>query len=147
MFGKTSETLIRTEQPIVVGRFGALMAPRYVRMPTKRAEHLVTVGHAVHVNESDVPPGEKVIGYSEKDFEAPHTAKQAPKVVFELADLLHKFEWSEVEWRAAICCGFPEPDQTIFKQEPGSGAAVRVPRWSATPVENWRAKILALKIN
>jgi hypothetical protein len=147
MFGKTSEALVKTTAPIVVGRFDTLMAPRYVRMPAKRAANVIAVGHAVPADEADVPKGETIVVYSEQDFEAPHAKPVAKPPILEVADVLRRFNWSSpADILIAQSCGFPEADQTILRSEAGVFALTRVPRWSEHLVEAWREKLVALKV-
>ena len=111
----------------MVGRFGALMAPRYVRVPAKRAEQLVAVGHAVRVDEADVPKGEQVVVYSEQDFAwAPPTMK-APEKPLEVNDILREFGWttSPALFDSARSLGFPSPNRTHFESGDGIGRRPR----------------------
>ncbi len=124
------------------------MAPRYVRVPAKRAEQLVAVGHAVRVDEADVPKGEQVVVYSEQDFAwAPPTMK-APEKPLEVNDILREFGWttSPALFDSARSLGFPSPNRTHFELVTGSGGARAVSQWSAEAVRNSRERIRALKV-
>lgn len=146
MFGPSPQTLVRTEQPLIVGIFGALMPPRFVRMPAKKAEYYVRIGHAVLAKESDVPEREQVVTYTEQDFARTPAVPAPREKPLDRAGVLKLFDWNDQQLDAAMALGFPSPDAVFFAIKPGDGGATRVPQWNRETVENWRAKIASLKV-
>ncbi len=145
MLGGSSEMVVKTVGFLQVGKYDPLPPGNFATVPKARAKQLIATGQVVEAVHA-APEGSRLARYTESDFAWSPNAKPAPEVLLQVADIRHRFTWSQEQWETAIGLSFPPADRTVFIPTRGSWETTQVLQWSERPIEEWRARITSLNI-
>ena len=101
MLGGSSEMVVKTVGFLQVGKYDPLPPGNFATVPKARAKQLIATGQVVEAVHA-APEGSRLARYTESDFAWSPNAKPAPEAPLQVADIRHRFTWSQEQWETAI---------------------------------------------